>query len=196
MALFYCLVVPPFAVYDSPHRLQKSYINYCQLCFLTWMSDEYLFQDIIHILTGLCVCQAWLRLPHDATNSYIHTEVKHGGLGILALRLTSPFMKRARLRCLATLRDPVFVALVTSSQAFAEEVKRYGDPPITVGDTTVTSTPTAKNALAEQLQTGMDYASVELVTASWQIGYKPMEERDKERRKNSMEDVCTVYCDE
>ena len=138
----------------------KTIYKLLSIMLLTWMSDEYLFQDIIHILTGLCVCQAWLRLPHDATNSYIHTEVKHGGLGILALRLTSPFMKRARLRCLAALRDPVFVALVTSSQSFAEEVKRYGDLPIRVGDTTVTSTPTAKNALAEQLQTGMDYAPV------------------------------------
>ena len=63
--------------------------------------------------------RSWLKRPHDA---FIHSDVKHGGLGIPALRLTIPFMKSARLRRLAALRDPVFVALVASSRTFAKEV--------------------------------------------------------------------------
>ena len=39
--------------------------------------------------------RAGIGLPHDATNSFIHADIKHGGLGIPALRLTIPFMKRA-----------------------------------------------------------------------------------------------------
>ena len=96
--------------------------------------------------------RGWLNLPHDASNAFIHSEVKQGGLGIPALRLTIPFMKRARLHRLAALRDPVFVALVASSRTFAEEVRRCGDPPVRVGDITVTSAPAAKAALAYGLR--------------------------------------------
>ena len=100
--------------------------------------------NILHRVVRKSV-RAWLGLPHDATNSFIHTDIKHGGFGIPALRLTIPFMKRARLRRLAALRDPVFVALVASSCTFAEELKRCGgDPPVRVGDITVTSAPAAR----------------------------------------------------
>ena len=98
----------------------------------------------------------WLNLPHDTSNAFIHSDVKQGGLGIPSLRLTIPFMKSARLRRLAALRDPVFVALVASSRTFAEEVRRCGDRPVRVGDITVTSVPAAKEALAEQLHGSAD----------------------------------------
>ena len=100
--------------------------------------------------------RSWLKRPHDATNAFIHSDVKHGGLGIPALRLTIPFMKSARLRRIAALRDPVFVALVASSRTFAEEVKRCADPPVRVGDVTVTSVPAVKEALAEELHGSAD----------------------------------------
>ena len=44
------------------------------------------------------------------------------------------------------------MALVASSRTFAEELKRCGDPPVRVGDLTVTSAPAEKDALAEQLR--------------------------------------------
>ena len=44
------------------------------------------------------------------------------------------------------------MAMVASSRTFAEELKRCGDPPVRVGDLTVTSAPAAKDALAEQLR--------------------------------------------
>ena len=100
--------------------------------------------------------RSWLKRPHDATNAFIHSDVKHGGLGIPALRLTIPFMKSARLRRIAALRNPVFVALVASSRTFAEEVKRCADPPVRVGDVTVTSVPAVKEALAEELHGSAD----------------------------------------
>ena len=99
--------------------------------------------------------RAWLALPHDATNIFIYCDTRNGGLGIPALRLTIPLMKSTRLRRLAALRDPVFVALVASSHTFSEEVRRCGDP-IRVGDSTVTSTPAVKEALAGQLYSSAD----------------------------------------
>ena len=44
----------------------------------------------------------------------------------------------------------------SSSRTFAEELKRCGDPPVRVGDITVTSAPAAKEALAEQLHGSAD----------------------------------------
>ena len=99
--------------------------------------------------------RSWLALPHDTTNVFIHCDSRHGGLGIPALRLTIPLMKSARLRRLAALRDPVFVALIASSRTFAEEVRRCGEP-VKIGDSTVTSAPAGKEALAEQLYSSAD----------------------------------------
>ena len=51
--------------------------------------------------------RAWIKLPHDTTNCYIHADVKEGGMGIPSLRTTIPFMKRDRLRRLSTSEDPM-----------------------------------------------------------------------------------------
>jgi len=81
---------------------------------------------------------------------------RQGGLRIPTLRLTIPFMKKAILRRLVALWDPVFVALVMSSHTFMEEMRMCSDPPIRVGDMVVTSAPAPREALAEQLHGSAD----------------------------------------
>ena len=79
----------------------------------------------------------WLRLPHDATNAFIHAEVKDGGLGIPSLRATIPFMKRDRLKRLATSSDPMISHMVANSGTFKSECVNCSRPPVRVGPTVV-----------------------------------------------------------
>ena len=93
----------------------------------------------------------WLRLPHDATNAYMHAEVKDGGLGIPSLRATIPFMKRDRLERLATSSVPMISHMVANSGTFARECASCSRPPVRVGSTVVTSRDEARRVRAEQL---------------------------------------------
>ena len=76
--------------------------------------------------------RTWLRLPHDAVNSFFHTEVREGGLGVPSFRLSIPIMKSNRLERLSKSQDEAIMALVQSSACFARE--KCFHPPIKVGN--------------------------------------------------------------
>ena len=98
----------------------------------------------------------WTKLPHDATNSYIHADVKNGGLGVPSLRYTIPFMKRSRLKRLAASVDTMISHLVGHSAMFARECANCTRPPVRVGSTIVNSVVEAKLELARQLHSSAD----------------------------------------
>ncbi|RLJ22762.1 hypothetical protein DJ031_00280 [bacterium endosymbiont of Escarpia laminata] len=100
--------------------------------------------------------RAWLKLPHDTTNSYIHADAKDGGLGIPALKIAVPLMKEARLARLARVKDPTIQALVASSHTFAEEVQRCHHPPIRVGSSVIANREEAREAWASSLYESAD----------------------------------------
>ena len=72
--------------------------------------------------------RTWFRLPHDAVNSFFHTEVREGGLGVPSLRLSIPIMKSNRLERLSKSQDEAIMALVQSSACFARERLKCFNP--------------------------------------------------------------------
>ena len=98
----------------------------------------------------------WLRLPHDAVNSFIHAEVRDGGLGVPSLRATIPFMKKARLERLAASTDPMISHMVAMSGTFKTECVNCSRPPVRVGSTVVSSRDEARRVTAEQLHASAD----------------------------------------
>ena len=98
----------------------------------------------------------WTRLPHDATNAYIHADVKDGGLGVPSLRYSIPFMKKGRLIRLASSVDPMISHLVSHSGTFSKECTNCTRPPVRVGSTVVNSVVEAKVELARQLHSSAD----------------------------------------
>jgi len=84
--------------------------------------------DILHSLDKLVRRQVreWTKLTHDTSNSYIHADVKAGGLGVPCLRLSTPFMKGNRLKRLATSVDPMISPLVSNYGMFARECAVQG----------------------------------------------------------------------
>ena len=107
----------------------------------------------------------WTKLPHDTTNSYIHADVKDGGLGVPSLRYTIPFMKRSRLKRLAASVDPMISHLVGHSAMFARECANCTRPPVRVGSTIVNSVVEAKLELAQQLHSSADGYGLEASAA-------------------------------
>ena len=98
----------------------------------------------------------WLRLPHDATNAYIHAEIKDGGLGVPSLRATILFMKRDTLEHLASSADTMILHMVAMSGTFRKECVNCSRPPVRVGSTVVTSRDDARRVTAEQLYASAD----------------------------------------
>lgn len=47
----------------------------------------------------------WLKLPHDATNAYMHASVRAGGLGIACFQFWIPLMRLMKFRRLGTMED-------------------------------------------------------------------------------------------
>ena len=88
--------------------------------------------------------RTWLRLPHDAVNSFFHAEVREGGLGVPSFRVSIPLMKSSRLERLSRSNDEAIMALAQSSACFARERVKCFNPPIKVGNFVITDTITAK----------------------------------------------------
>lgn len=100
--------------------------------------------------------RAWLRLPHDSTNAYIHADVKDGGLGIPSLRLTIPTMKYARLERLAKSGDVVIKQLVAHSRTFSRELDSCISPVIREGGMVVHNKMDIRRAFANALYQSAD----------------------------------------
>lgn len=56
----------------------------------------------------------WLRLPHDTTKSFIHTQIKAGGLGIPSMQYTIPLMKYNRIDKMTQSNNDKMIAICDS----------------------------------------------------------------------------------
>ena len=72
-------------------------------------------------------CRNWLKLPHDSLNSFLHGEIKDGGLGIRSLCYAVPQLKIRRIGRLKASSDPA-VREAANSEWFNRELDHWCKP--------------------------------------------------------------------